>query len=84
MVKDHSHSEKPHGYSFRLAAMVLYMHYPTDRITHTTAFVTPVVQDWLEREIAQWVHHKGSTRRPIAPCANVLTTSATDQKQKQK
>ena len=32
------------------------MHYPTDRITHTTAFVTPVVEHWLEREIAQWVH----------------------------
>ena len=32
------------------------MHNPTDRITHTTAFVTPVVEHWLEREIAQWVH----------------------------
>ena len=30
------------------------MHHPTDRITHTTAFVTPVVEHWLEREIAQW------------------------------
>ena len=25
-------------------------------ITHTTAFVTPVVEHWLLREIAQWVH----------------------------
>ena len=25
------------------------MHHPTDRITHTTAFVTPVVEHWLER-----------------------------------
>ena len=33
-----------------------YMHHPTDRIAHTTAFVTPVVEHWLEREIAQWVH----------------------------
>ena len=32
------------------------MHHPTDRIAHTTAFVTPVVEHWLEREIAQWVH----------------------------
>ena len=32
------------------------MHHPTDRITHTSAFVTPVVEHWLEREIAQWVH----------------------------
>ena len=26
------------------------MHHPTDRIIHTTAFVTPVVEHWLERE----------------------------------
>ena len=32
------------------------MHHPTDRIEHPTAFVTPVVEHWLEREIAQWVH----------------------------
>ena len=32
------------------------MHHPTDRTTYTTAFVTPVVVQWLEREIAQWVH----------------------------
>ena len=38
------------GYSF------FYMHHPTDRIAHTTAFVTPVVEHWLERDIAQWVH----------------------------
>ena len=31
------------------------MHHPTDRLTHTTPFVTPVVEHWLEREIAQWV-----------------------------
>ena len=45
------------GYSFRLKKQGLfYMHHPTDRIIHTTAFVTPVVEHWLEREIAQWVH----------------------------
>ena len=32
------------------------MHHPTDMIAHTTSFVTPVVEHWLEREIAQWVH----------------------------
>ena len=36
------------------------MHHPTNRIAHTTAFVTPVVEHWLEREVAQWVHHEGS------------------------
>ena len=43
-----------------------YMHHPTDRITHTMAFVTPVVEHWLEREIAQWVHHEGSIRQADA------------------
>ena len=37
------------SYSFRLAARVFYMHHTTDRITHTTAFVTTVVEHWLER-----------------------------------
>ena len=32
------------------------MHNPTDKIAHTTAFVTPVVENWLEREKVQWVH----------------------------
>ena len=31
------------------------MHHPTDRIAHTMAFVTPVVEHWLEREIAQLI-----------------------------
>ena len=43
-------------------------------MTHSTAFVTPVVVHWLKREIAQWVHHEGLIRRPIAPWANALTT----------
>ena len=32
------------------------MHHPTDRIIHTSAFVTPVMEHWLERETAEWVH----------------------------
>ena len=45
------------GYSFRLAATwFFYMHHLTDRMAYTTTFVTPVVEHWLEREIAQWVH----------------------------
>ena len=43
------------------------MHPPTHNIAHTTAFVTPVAEQWLEREIAQWVHREGSIRRDIAP-----------------
>ena len=37
------------------------MHHPIDRMIHTTAFVTPVVKHWLEREIAQWVYDKEGT-----------------------
>ena len=33
------------------------MHHPRDRIAHTTAFVTRVVEHWLEREIAQMLLH---------------------------
>ena len=32
------------------------MHHLTDRITHTMAFVTPVVKHWLEREIDRWAY----------------------------
>ena len=31
------------------------------------AFVTPVVEQWLEQEIDQLVHHEGSIQRPTAP-----------------
>ena len=62
MVKDHSDSEKgnpllPHRLLLSISSKgSFFMHHPTDRIPHTTAFVTPVVEHWLEREIAQWVH----------------------------
>ena len=64
----------PHGLLSDWQHGFFYMYHPTDRIAHTTAFVTPVMEHWLEREIAQWVHHEGSIRRPIAPRANALTT----------
>ena len=56
MVEDHSDSERgnplpPHGLLFAISSkMFFYMHHPTDRITHTTAFVTPVVGHWPERQ----------------------------------
>ena len=55
------------GYSFRLAARVL-LYAPSHRQDNTYhGLFTPIVEHWLEREIAQWVHHEGSIRRPIAP-----------------
>ena len=61
MVKYHSDSErKPAAATWATLSDYqqgfFYMHHPTDRIAHTTAFVTPVVDHWLEQEIAQWVH----------------------------
>ena len=55
------------------------MHHPTDRITHTTIFVTPVVEHWMEREIAQWVHpmkdrsdDPSHHERTLAPCCEYV------------
>ena len=70
MVKDHSDSERgnlllPQRLLFPISSKGSFICIIPDRITHTMAFVTPVVEHWLEREIAQWVHHEGSIRRPI-------------------
>ena len=48
------------------------MQHPTGRTAHTMAFVTTVVEHWLEQEIAQWVCHEGSIQWPITPWADVL------------
>ena len=61
MVKDHSDSEKgnpllPHRLLFLMNSKGSFICTIPDRIAHTTAFVTPVVEHWLEREIAQWFH----------------------------
>ena len=50
MVKDHSDSEKgnplpPHRLLFPIDSNYP-MHHPTDRIAHTTAFVTSLHQSW--------------------------------------
>ena len=43
------------GYSFRLTARVL-LYAPSHRQDSTYQSVTPGMEHWLEREIAQWVH----------------------------
>ena len=59
MSKDHSDSERvipmpSHVPLFPISSMMFsYMHQSTDRIRHTTAFGTPVVKHWLEREVPQ-------------------------------
>ena len=49
---------------------VFYVDHPTDRMAQTSAFVAPVVEHWLEREIAQWVHHEGSIRDVLSASLN--------------
>ena len=77
MVKNHSDRERgnpllPHRLLLPISSKGSFIY--TIPQTHTTAFVTPVMGHWLEREIAQWVHHEGSIQRPIAQSANTLTT----------
>ena len=45
MVKDHLDSERGNP-------LPPNMYHPTDRLVYTTAFVTPVMEYQLEREIA--------------------------------
>ena len=59
MVKDHSDNEKgnplpPHRLLFPINSKVFL--YASSHRQDSTAFVTPVVEHWLEQEIAQWVH----------------------------
>ena len=62
MVKDHSDSERrnplpQHGLLFPISSNGSFTCIiPQTGYTHTTVFVTPVVEHWLGREIAQCVH----------------------------
>ena len=58
MVNDHSDSERgiprpPYGLLFSISSKRSFI--CIIPLTHITAFVTPVVDHWLERKIAQWV-----------------------------
>ena len=54
MVNEHSNNEKIISTAATWATHsdqqqgIFYTHLTTDRITHTMAFVTPVVEHWLE------------------------------------
>ena len=47
MVEDHSDSDRGNPLLFPINSKGVADH-PTERIAHTTAFVTPVVEHWLE------------------------------------
>ena len=60
MVNDHSDSERsnplpPHGLLFLISSKGSFIW-----TAHTMAFVNPVVEHWLEREMAQWDHYERS------------------------
>ena len=53
MLNDHSDSKRgnplpPHGLLFLINSKGYFICTIPDRIAHTTAFVTPVVEHWLE------------------------------------
>ena len=62
LVKDDSDRQRGnplllvHGLLFLISSKVSFIcTIPPERIVHTTAFATPVVEHWQEQEIAQWV-----------------------------
>ena len=60
MVKNHSDSERgnllpPHGLLFPINSKGSFI-CTIPQTAHTTAFVIPVMEHRLEREIVQWVH----------------------------
>ena len=58
MVKEHSDTERGnplpplHGLLCPISNKCAFI----CTIPHTTAFITPIVEHWLERKIVQWVH----------------------------
>ena len=86
MVKIHSDSEETCccdylDYSFQLAARVL-LYVPSHGQDSTRAFVTPVIEHWLEWEIAQWVHREGLIWQPVPPWADTLHRAILHSKKK--
>ena len=63
MAKDHSDSKSGNPITSKGSFIYIIL----QRITHTMAFGTPVMEHWLEQEIAQWVHHEGLIQWPTAP-----------------
>ena len=61
MVKDHSDRERERKPA---AATWVTLSHRQDNTYHGLCYNSR--EHWLEREIAHWVHHEGSIRRPIA------------------
>ena len=81
MLKDHSDSEgrnplPPYGLFFAISSKgTIYMFHPSYRIAHTNGLCyTSRGTLTGTRNTSMGPPHEGSIRRPIAPCANALTT----------
>ena len=61
MVKDHPDSKRGNLLPLHGVQQGFFLYAPSHRQDST------IMVHWLEREIAQWVHHEGSIRRRIAP-----------------
>ena len=62
------------GYSLKLAARILLYEssHRQDNTYHGLSYTSRGALGGTRK--SSWVHHEGSIRRPIAPCANALTT----------
>ena len=73
MVKDHSESKKGNlvqplrGILFSISSKGSIICRIPERIAHTLAFVTPVVEHWLEQEIAPSLHEQMHIATFFAP-----------------
>ena len=70
--KDHTDSERgnpltPHVLLFPISSKGSFICTIAQKGQHIPRPVTLVVEYWLEREIAPWVHHERSILQPIAP-----------------
>ena len=81
MVKDHSDSQRRnplpplHKLLFLISSKGSFIYTIPDRIAHTTPYVTPVMEDWLEQDIAQWAHHEIFLVPASAPVYRLVHTN---------
>ena len=69
----------PHGLLLPISSKGYFIcTIPTDRIAHTTAFVKPVVEHWVEREIACYDENTKIADRPREAHTDVYRSCSMD------
>ena len=76
VVEDHSESERgnllpPHGLLFPISSKGSFIHHPTDRIAHTTVFVTPVVEHPMKDRSDDPSHHNAAEIHACGEMPNI-------------